>query len=584
MSEIRTKRKLSAILSADVQGYSRLMSEDEVGTIQKLKQYRELMARLIQQYLGRVVDSPGDNLLAEFASILHAAECAVKIQEELKVRNAELHANSRMEFRIGINLGDVVEDEERIYGEGVNIAARMEGLAKAGGICISGAVYEHIKNKLPLDYDYLGEQFVKNITEPVRVYHVQTAAKTVVPEPLKEGLSPGRPSIAVLPFTNMSGDPEQEYFSDGIIEDLITDLCKVSGLFVIARNSVFTYKGKPVKVEEVGRELGVRYVLEGSVRKANSKVRITAQLVDAATGGHVWAERYDRDLEDIFALQDEVTQKIVSVLAVKLTEDEQVCRVCKCKDTCNMEAYDYYLRGLEDFLRITKEANAQARKMFEKSMEADPQYAPALSKFGETYLNDWIYGWAHDPQMLEEAFKLAQRAMALDDSLPDAHCLLGRVYLWKMEHQKAIAEVEKAISLEPNNADWLENLGGILTWAGRPDKAIGLIEKAMRLNPKYPAFYLWGLGHAHFLMKQYDEAISAFKRALNVNPNYHPSHFYLAAGYSELDQKEGAQTQVAELLRKWPTGCLEAAKQRLPYKDQAVLERILKAVGKAGLK
>ncbi len=583
MNEIRSKRKLSAILSADIHGYSRLMGEDDVGTIRRLKEYRALLAEFIQQFRGRVVDSPGDNLLAEFASIIDATECAVKIQAALKVKNAELPINRRMEFRIGINLGDVVEDEGQIYGDGVNIAARMEGLAKPGGICISGAVYDHIKNKMPLAYDYLGEKFIKNIADPLRVYQIKIDAKTDPPRQNREILSPVKPSIAVLPFINMSGDPEQEYFSDGITEDLITDLSKIKGLFVIARNTVFTYKGQAVNIAEIGQQLGVSFVLEGSVRKVDKRVRITAQLVDVKTGGHIWAERYDRDLENIFALQDEVTQKIVSTLAVKLTEDEQMCLSCKCKETCNFEAYDYYLKGLENHSRITPEDNLKARKMFKKSAEVDPQYAPAIAKLGETYLNDWVYGWQDDPNLVQEAFKLAQRAVALDDSLSDGHALLGGVHLWKKEYQKAISESEKAISLEPNNADWLADQGDILSWDGKPEKTIGLITKAMRLNPKYPASYLWTNGHAHFLLKQYEEAISSFKRALNLNPNYYPSHFYLAASYSESGQREEAQVQIAELLRKWPEGSAEAARQRLPYKDTAVLTRVMNAVNQAGL-
>ena len=583
MTTDRIKRKLSAILSADVKNYSRLMGENEIATIQTIKAYRVVMTTLIQEYRGRVVDSPGDNLLAEFGSVVNAVECADKIQRELKIRNDELPENRKMEFRIGINLGDVIEDEERIYGDGINIAARLESLAEGGGICISGTVYEHIKNKLPLEYTYMGEQSVKNIKEPVRVYQVKMDLKTAFSELEAKINLPDKPSIAVLPFTNMSGDPEQEYFSDGITEDLITDLSKVSGLFVIARNSVFTYKGKPVKIKQMGRELGVRYVLEGSVRKSNNQVRITAQLVDTTTEGHIWAERYDRKLEDIFAVQDEVTQKIVSVLSVKLTEDEQICRVCKCKDTCNMEAYDYYLKGLEHFCHITHESNMVARNMFEKSIEVDPQYAPAISQLGETYLHDWVYGWEDNLHLLEKAFKLANRALAIDDSLSDAHNLLGHVYLWRREHQKAIFATEKAISLEPNNADWLVCMGDILAWGGKPERAPGLIKKAMRLNPKYPGSYLWSLGHPHFLMKQYEEAISLFNRALNLNPNFHPSNFYLAAIYSELGQTKKARAQITELLHKWPMGDLEAARKRLPYKSQTTLKRVLKAVGNAGL-
>ncbi|MFQ6078772.1 MAG: adenylate/guanylate cyclase domain-containing protein, partial [Thermodesulfobacteriota bacterium] len=350
------ERKLTAILSADVKGYSRLMGEDEVATIRTLTAYREVMAALIQKHRGRVVDSPGDNLLAEFASVVDAVECAVEVQQELKARNAELPPDRRMEFRIGINLGDVVVEGERIYGDGVNIAARLEGLAEGGGICISGTAYDQVEGKLSLGYEYLGEHAVKNIKKPVRVYRVEPepvalgvgmrAEEELVP-PEKPGALelPDKPSIAVLPFLNMSGDPEQEYFSDGITEDLITDLSKVSGLFVIARNSAFTYKGKSAKVEQVGRELGVRYVVEGSVRRAGDRVRITAQLVDAETGYHLWTERYDRDLKDIFDLQDEVTQKIVAALKVKLTRRE--LELLERKYTDNPEAYDCYLRGWE---------------------------------------------------------------------------------------------------------------------------------------------------------------------------------------------------------------------------------------------
>src|SRR5210317_1825629 len=420
MAEKGFKRKLTAILSADVEGYSRLMRDDEEATVRDLAAHRVLITEIIQQHNGRVVDSPGDNILAEFPSVVDAVNGAIKIQQEIKKSNAGVPEDRRMEFRIGVNLGDVIEEEERIYGDGVNIAARVEGLAAGGGIAISGTVYEHIKEKLSLGYHYLGEQDVKNISEPVRVYRLLTepadAGKMIdekKPKTVKwrwvtsgaialiilvvgaiiiwhfyyraqiESASlekmafplPDKPSIAVLPFENISGDPEQEYFSDGITEDLITDLSKISGLFVIARNSVFIYKGRPIKIAEVGRELGVRYVLEGSVRKANGSVRITAQLVDATTEGHLWAERYDRDLKDIFALQDEVTQKIVAALAVKLTEDEQERLVRKYTE--NMEAYDSFLQGMELIHHHTKEANIQARQMYKRAIDLDPKFAAA---------------------------------------------------------------------------------------------------------------------------------------------------------------------------------------------------------------
>src|SRR6266581_129379 len=446
------ERKLTAILSADVKGYSRLMGEDEEATIRTLTTYRQVMTTLIQQHRGRVVDSPGDNLLAEFASAVDAVRCAVDVQHELKVRNAELPDHRKMEFRIGINVGDVIVEGEKLYGDGVNIAARLEGLAEPGGICIAGTVYDQVKNKLALRYEYLGEQEVKNIAEPVRVWRVLLEPEVAVsaveagssrskvqgpksksesykhrsqwavvamiglllgvgtvvavrerflPAPSTQHLTPNtqpalavpdKPSIVVLPFTNMSGDPEQEYFSDGMTEDLITDLSKLSGVFVIARNSVFTYKGKAVEVGEVSRRLGVRYLVEGSVRKAGNRVRINAQLVDATTGGHLWAERYDRELQDIFALQDEVTQKIVFALKIQLTPEEQAR--FRQAPTNNLDAYDSFLRGQTYFWRYTREANSQARQMFERAIELDPQYAGAYAVLGWTYLVEWLSQWS----------------------------------------------------------------------------------------------------------------------------------------------------------------------------------------------
>ena len=341
--EERAKRKLSAILSADVKGYSRLMGEDEEATVRTLKAYRQLITELTEKHRGRIVDSPGDNVLDEFSSVVDAVRCAVEIQEELRVRNAELSENRRMEFRIGINLGDVIEEGERIYGDGVNVAARIEGLAEGGGVCISGTAFDQVESKLGLEFEYLGEQAVKNIKKPVRVYRVRMERGVPDVKTRQELTLPDKPSIAVLPFDNMSGDPEQEYFSDGITEEIITALSKVPEMFVIARNSTFTYKGKPVKVQQVGEELGVIYVLEGSVRKAGNRVRITAQLVDAVTGHHLWAERYERDLKDIFALQDEITYKILTSLQVTLTEGEQA-RVWATR-TDKLDAFLKYLQA-----------------------------------------------------------------------------------------------------------------------------------------------------------------------------------------------------------------------------------------------
>ena len=370
------ERKLAAILSADVQGYSRLMEDDEAAAIRTLTAYRDLIGALIDQHHGRVVDSPGDNLLAEFGSAVDAVEDAIEIQEVLEVENQGLVANRRMRYRIGINVGDVVVEGDRIYGDGVNIAARLEAWPRGGGISISGTVYDQVLNKLKLDCNYQGEQTVKNIAHPVRVYQIAVGTDNLSVEPKPGPLAmsiesaalplPDKPSIAVLPFTNMSNDPEQEYFSDGITEDLITDLSQISALFIIARNSVFTYKSQAVKVQQVQQELGVRYVLEGSIRKSGNRVRITAQLVDAGTGGHVWAERFDRQLDDIFAVQDEVTKKIVSALEIKLTKKEAAQLTGSA--TSNIEAYDYYLRGIEKFRLKSRDGNNQARRLFEKAI------------------------------------------------------------------------------------------------------------------------------------------------------------------------------------------------------------------------
>ncbi len=582
MAPHEVQRKLTAIISADVEGYSRLMGADEEATLRTLNTYREIMADLISRHQGRVVDTAGDSVLAEFASPVEAVRCAVEIQRELQIRNAELVDDRQMRFRIGINLGDVIVEGNRIYGEGVNIAARVEGLAEGGGICISGTVYEQIENKLPLSYEFLGEHAVKNIEKPVRMYRAQIEPATVTSMVGALELDlPDKPSIAVLPFANMSGDSEQEYFSDGITEDLITDLSKVSGLFVISRNSVFLYKGKAVKPEEVSRELGVRFMVEGSVRKAGDRVRITAQLVDATTGYHLWAERYDRDLKDIFDLQDEVTQKIVTSLKVKLTEGEQECVWCRYTD--NVEAYDYFLRGEAYFWRTTQEANAQARDMFEKAVEMDPKYGAAHAFLGATYFAEWVWLWSQDPQTLERAFELAQKAIALDDSLSQAQGILGLTYLWRKQHEQAIIEAEKAIALDPNFADGYAWLGSILNFAGRPEEAIGLVEKAMRLNPHDPFFYLFSLGESYTLMGRYEEGIQTLKRALIRNPDFEPAHINLAVIFSELGREEEARAELSEALRISPDFSLEGL-QRLPHKDQAVLDRLINALRKVGLK
>jgi len=627
MTQKGFKRKLTAILSADVIGYSRLMRDDEDATVRDLAAHRVLATVIIQQNDGRVVDTPGDNILAEFSSVVDAVNGAIKIQREIKKRNSNISPNRRMEFRIGINLGDVIGEDERIYGDGVNIAARVEGLASAGGIAISGIVYEHIKDKLSLGYHYLGEQNVKNIPEPIRIYRLLTdpedSGKMIdaeepdtgkwrwaitapiaiiilmagalsiwifflrtekeVASVTKTALTlPDNPSIVVLPFQNLSGDPEQDYFSDGLTEDLITDLCKISGLFVIARNSSFVYKGKTIKIAEVRRELGVQYILEGSVRKAGDRVRITAQLIDTTTEGHLWAHRYDRELKDIFKLQDDVTQRIIAALTVKLTEDEQKRLLHRYTD--NMEAYDLFLRGLEYFNRITKESNNQARQVLNKAIGLDPDFAAAYALLGWVHSREWTQGWSPGPQPLNRAFELAQKAIALDESLPAGYTILGEIYLHKKQHASAIAAQEKANALSPNDAEGIASLAGILTWAGRPEQTIGLVKKAMRLNPMYPTEYLWNLGHAYYLMGRIEETIETLDRARDRSPEYIPVIAYLAASYAELGRVEEARAQAAQFNRLSPRTSIDAWRHRLPYKDKKVLDRLISSCQKAGIK
>jgi adenylate cyclase len=611
----KVKRKLAAIVSTDVKGYSRLMSDDDVETVKSIKACRRIMAQKIEGHRGRVVDSPGDNLLSEFSSVADAVQCAVEIQVALHDRNQSLPRGREMEFRIGINLGDVIEDGDQIYGEGLNIAARIESIAPGGGICISGSAFDQVKKLLPLGYEFLGEKALKNISDKIPVCRVLTDPKdsgkliylckydnpkfrrnkrlligfvllclvgtglfyrmkysvSLHPVPLKirEKLMqmhlPDKPSIAVLPFMNMSEDPEQEYFSDGLTEDLITDLSKVSGLFVIARNSVFAYKDKSVNINEVGRELGVKYVLEGSVRKVGNRVRITAQLIDAKSEGHIWVERYDRGLEDIFSVQDEVRNKIVMALSVELTSDDE--KRMKKKSTSDLMAYDYYLRGLE--LHATKMEGGleKSKVMFQKAIDIDPGYARAYAALGHAVLMEWIFGFNRDKACLDEALELAQKAVVTDPDESAGYGLRGHVYLWTKHHDKGIGQIRKAIALGPNNAEWIAALGEQLTWSGKFLDGIHYLEQAMRLDPQYPAFYLWNLGHAHYLAGQYDKSADIFLRALIMAPDFWPSHAYLALAYDALGLKDKAAIEIREARSATKNQSLLAWEDRLPYKD-----------------
>src|SRR5512139_168322 len=433
MSAESFKRKLTAILSADVKGYSRLMGENEAETVKTLTSYRKIMGELIQQHRGRVIDSPGDNVLAEFTSVVDAVQCAVAVQNEFKARNAQLPEDRRMEFRIGVNLGDVIEEEGRLYGDGVNIAARLEALADPGGICVSKTAFDHIETKLPLGYEFLGEQEVKNIAKPIEAYRVLmesrvTVAGAAIAKPASSHAKPkasdsDRPTLAVLPFVNMSGDPEQEYFADGISEDIITGLSRLRWFFVIARNSSFTYKGKAVDVKRVARELEVRYVLEGSVRKGGNRVRITAQLIDAATGNHIWADRYDGDLTDIFVLQDEITKKVVAAIEPKLLEAEGVRLQNHSPD--DLGAWDMVMHANSLFWRLTKAEREAAVTTLKQAVERFPDYAPAYSLLAFILLVSGYVGCDFTERQVKLAAPFAARAAELDDSDPWAHLALG---------------------------------------------------------------------------------------------------------------------------------------------------------------
>jgi adenylate cyclase len=630
-------RKLAAIMFTDIVGFSRQMGSDEARMLRLLEVHNQLIQHAVTTHHGTVIKTVGDAFLVDFPSVVHAVQCAQAIQAQFKAHNMEREPAEQIHIRIGIHLGDIVQKDGDVFGDGVNIAARLQALAEPDTICLSQKVYEEVAKKVNLGtLVSLGRPKLKNIAERFPVYALlpespkglrqtirrqslklsrrvrpvhwvvaglvlaliagglfttQTPFLSAIRNPQspihnQEFLPlPDKPSIIVLPFDNMSKDPEQDYFSDGITEDITSDLSKISSLFVIARNSAFTYKGKAVKVQEVSREMGVRYVLEGSVRKAGAQVRITAQLIDATTGEHLWSERYDRAMQDIFALQDEIRQKIVTALKVKLTPEEH--ERFQRAPTNNLEAYDFYLRGQESFVRAfletKQELNERAQQMFEKAIELDPQYAAAYAGLAWTYF--WFYRWSPGrAQSLERALEVAQRAVALDDSLPLPHRTLSQVYGWKKQLDQAIVEAEQAIALDPNDADGYVTLGSIMVFAGRTEEAIGLIEKAMRRNPRYPPTYLLQLGTAYRAAGRYEEALVPLKKVLALNPNLNPAHFNLAICYAELNRMEEARAEVAEMLRLNPNASLDVFKQGLPYKDPAVLERMLAALRKTGLK
>jgi adenylate cyclase len=633
MSAESFKRKLTAILSADVKGYSRLMGEDEAETVKTLTSYRKIMGELIQQHRGRVIDSPGDNILAEFASVVDAVQCSVAAQNEFKARNAELPENRRMEFRIGVNLGDVIEEENRIYGDGVNIAARLEALADPGGICISKTAFDHIESKLPLGYEYLGEQTVKNITKPVGAYKVLMEPRVVVAgakdqkpsipvrrrkrvlagavavlivligaavwnfhfrtlsiEPAsKEKMAfplPDEPSIVVMPFVNMSGDPKQEFLSDGITENIITALSKVPDLFLIGRTSAFTYKGKPIIVKQVSEELGIQYVLEGSVQRSADRIRITTQLVDALNGHQIWAERYDRDVTDLFALQDEITLKILKAIQVKLTGWETTSAVAYTGGKQDLDCYLKEMEGMGHVERVNIEDNNVARRIAEEAMAMCPERLKPYYLMAYIHLMDYLFGTGKSPrESIDKGIELAQKSIAVDDKRAESHALLGQLYCLRKEWDKAIAEGERAVALNPSGVSAKMQYARILESAGRPEEARLLLEQEIRHNPVCAStFYIYG--NALRQTGRFEEAVSAYKKALQREPNNFFAHVRLAATYSMMGREKEAQTEAAEVLRLNPKFSLDSYGKVLSAtsKGPTGIEKFITALRKAGLK
>jgi len=582
----RVERRLAAILAADVVGYSRLMGTDERGTLERLQRHRrDLIEPKLIEHRGRTVKLMGDGALAEFASAVDAVQCAAEIQAAMAESNRAVPEAERIDFRIGVNLGDVIVEGDDIYGDGVNIASRLEGLAEPGGVCISAKVHDEVRDRLDLSFEDLGEQEIKNIARPIRAYKVvrSPAVRRDNPDVSAPAPSlPDKPSIVVLAFQNMSRDPEQEYFADGIAEDVITDLSKVSGLFVIARNSAFSYKGKPVDLRHVSRELGVRYVLEGSVRKAGSRVRITAQLIDGRSGGHVWAERYDRDLHDIFEVQDEVTREIVAALKVRLTPDER--RRVAGHGTDSIKAYDCLLRGRKLAWHHTRDATAAARALFEEAIALDATFPLAHAYLAFTHALEYVNRWSGDPERsLERAQQLVNRALQLDPSEAQAHFVQGVVHVWQKQVDEAIVDAKKAIALDPNLADGYGLLGSALHYAGRSTEALAAFDCLVRLDPHYPAVYLHFIAQSHFALGRYDEGITALKDRLARQPDSDFSRVLLAACYGHLGRADEAQAEWQEALRINPDYSIEHRRQILPYKNSADFERVVEGLRKAGI-
>jgi len=581
MAEERLQRRLAAILSADVVGYSRLMGMDEAGTLSRLNALRrELIDPTIAAHSGRIVKLMGDGALVEFASAVDAVTCAIEIQRQLRERDTSDSDADPIRFRIGINVGDIIIEGEDILGDGVNIAARIEGTAEPGGISVSEDAWRQVQGKVAANFVDAGEQNLKNIARPVRVYRLDLAKKAASPRPTLA--LPDKPSVAVLAFNNMSGDPEQEYFSDGITEDIITDLSKLSELHVIARNSTFTYKGKPVDVKQVGRDLGVRYVLEGSVRKAGNRVRVTGQLIDAESGSHIWADRFDRDLTDIFAVQDELTREIISALKVKLTTEKKD-RLGR-KGAIDVEAYNLFLRGREQAWLTTKSGNIEARNLLGRAVTINPEFAAAHAFIGFTHVIDSANGWAEIPERsLQTGLEIAERAVQIDETEPHGHYAVAVALLFHRQLDRALAEARRSVALAPNFAQGHQTIARLLTFTGDANGAISTLDAYMRLDPLYPELSLHFLAEARFSLGQFDEAVTALKRRLERNPDSATSYALLASCYGHLSRIAESRAAWAEVMRISPSFSIERQRRILPFKNPDDFERRVEGLRLAGL-
>lgn len=626
------ERRLAAILITDVVSYSRLMREDEAGTLKRLLSLRnKVMQPTITRHGGRIVKLMGDGILAEFPSVVEAVQCAVDIQQAIVRHEAGLPNDKRIKIRIGINLGDIIVAGSDIYGDGINVAARLEAIAEAGGVCISGTVFDHVKGKVNLRFENLGLREVKNISEPVRVYGVLSSSEAgskgehrlrsfrkgfrgaivaavavgiiaagvflskqpwtyIHPpwggKPLPQMPSSPTsnwkgPSIAVLPFTNKSESNEQAFFADGITDDIITELTKVPGLLVISRDSTFNYRDRSPNLRKLARTLRVRYILQGSIRRSQDTVRINANLIEASSGRHIWGDRYDGNLADVFTFQDKITQKIVAALSLQLSaaDQENLMR----PETADLGAYELFLRGRDLFLRFSKENTYGARGLFEKALARDPKFARAYAMLAWTYAFEYTNGWSKTPeQTLSRSLDLADKALAINDRLPIAYFTKGLVFRARREYIEALAEAQKAINIDPNYANGYVLLATVLYYAGRPKEGLKMIEKAENINPVHPSNYPFHKGQALFILKRYDEAIKAFKNGLKQNPTSQRLRVWLAAAYAQVGQMEEAQWEAVQVLAEDPHFKLGRLPELFPFKDPEDLNHFNAALRKVG--